>query len=124
MRRVIDDKHYETIAQQIADAFLRIDPASVSEYSYGTWRSRGSKIKSKVLEQVPNIKFGRDMNTTGIGNNECYEIIYTGNKEEEEICGLIHLTDNMYGSTSCWVSDYDNKRSTHGYSIPGREPRR
>lgn len=124
MRRVIDDTHYEEVKKAITDVLFKIPADKVSEYSYGTYRSEGYLIKKYIFSRVPNIKFGKDMNTTGIGNNSCYEIIYTDfDKEEEHICGLIHLTDNMFGSTICWVSDYDGERKGMTRKITGCDPK-
>ena len=123
MRRVIDDAHYEEVKKAITDIIFKIPADKVSEYSYGIYRSEGYLIKKYILARVTNIKFGKDMNTTGIGNNGCYEIIYIGNPDEEQICGLIHLTDDMYGNTICWVSDYDEKRKGKTRKIIGCDPK-
>ena len=122
MRRVIDDEHYLEVSEQIARAINNINPGSVSDYSYSSWRANGNKILNAIKNSVKDIKWGKYMNTTGIGNNASYEIIYLGNPKEEQICGIIHVTDDMYGSQICWVSDYDGKRSTKSRTIPGREP--
>ena len=114
MRRVIDDNNYEVVAKSIMKIVMEIPANEVSEYSYGTYRANAVKIKEYILNRTKNIKFGKSMNTTGIGNNGCYEIIYTGNEQEEEICGLIHLTDDMFGSQIVWCSKYDDSTSTHG----------
>lgn len=114
MRRVIDDSHYNEVAERIMEIVYEIPAKKVSSYSYGTYRAIGSKIMAYILEHITNVKFGKSCNTTGIGNNACYEIIYTGNEVEEQICGLIHLTDDMFGSEIVWCSSYDDKKATHG----------
>ena len=114
MRRVIDDSMYDKVAETIMDIVKNIPANKVSKYDYGMYRAQSYKIIEYILERVDNIKFGKSMNTTGIGNNECYEIIYTGNSQEEQICGLIHLTDNMFSSQIVWCSIYDNNEATHG----------
>ena len=117
MRRVIDDRFYGDVAKDITEIIKKIPRNEVSRHSYGTMRSDRKLIMSYILSKIDNIKFGRDMNTTGIGNNGCYEIICTSNPSEEQICGLIHLTNDMYGGTICWVSDYDNIRKMPSRTI-------
>ena len=117
MRRVIDDKYYEQISKEIMDIINKIERPDVSRYSWGIDRSESGLIIKYILGRIKGVKFGRSMNTTGIGNNECYEIICARDKAEEQICGIIHLTNNMYGSTICWVSDYDNNRKTSSRNI-------
>ena len=112
MRRVYDDFYYNKVSKEIYKALRSISRDDVSEYEWGMKRSQRSLIMRKILFQVPDIKWGKSCNTTGIGNNGCYEVIYTGNDKEEQIIGLIHLTDNMFGTTICWVSDIDNDRKT------------
>ena len=114
MRRVIDDSAYKNVANAIMEIVMNIPADEVSEYSYGSYRAESYKIKEYILKRITNIKFGKSMNTTGIGNNGCYEIIYTGNDNEEQICGLIHLTNDMFGSQIVWCSEYDNGSPTHG----------
>lgn len=124
MRRIIDDTHFEEVKKAITEVIFKIPADEVSKYDYGTYRSQEYLIKNYIFSRVPNIKFGRDMNTTGIGNNGCYEIIYMDfEHEEEHICGLIHLTNDMYGGTICWVSDYDNNRKCKSRRICGCNPK-
>ena len=124
MRRVIDDTYYEEAARDIMRIVRNIKPEQVSEYSYGTYRAKSRLIIQQIKDKVEDIKFGKSLNTTGIGNNEQYEIIYTGNPQEEQICGAIHLTDDMYGSVIVWVSDIDNTTKTQSIKIHGTEPRK
>lgn len=123
MRRVIDDTHFEEIKRAITDIIFNIPADEVSEYDYGTYRSQEYLIKRYILSKMPNIKFGQSMNKTSIGNNSCYEIIYMGDPNEEQICGIIHLTNDMYGGTICWVSDYDNNRKAMSRTILGCNPK-
>ena len=119
MRRVIDDTVYEVKAMEIAKIICGIPADEVSKYDYGKYRAQRSMIIDKILSEVKNIKLGKDMNTTSFGNNWCKELIYTGNENEEQIFGIIHSTDDMYGGQIVWVSDYDGnnrrgKRTIHG----------
>ena len=123
MRRVIDDEHYDEIAAKIEDVIFSIPAETVSEYNYGTYRAMTGKIVSAILNNVANIKLGNDMNTTGIGNNWCKEIIYTGNPKEEQIIGLLHCTDDMFGCVYCSVTDYDGGRKTKSRKIHGCNPK-
>lgn len=123
MRRVIDDTYYEEAAHEIMSIVRNINPKLVSEYDYGTYRAKSILIMAHIKEHVEQIKFGKSLNTTGIGNNEQYEIIYTGNPSEEHICGAIHLTNDMYGSVIIWVSDIDNTTKTPSIKISGANPR-
>ena len=109
MRQVYDDGNYTELSDNIMQVlgYLAGCPKVVQEYSYGMMRSNSAKIRRYVAANVDNIKFGRSVNTTGIGNNGAYEVIYTGNKEEEQIFGVLHLTDNMFGRHICWMSDID-----------------
>ena len=117
MRRVIDDTHYEEISHKINTVLHSIKRKDVLEYDNGMERSQSNIIMNKVLKEIPKIKFGNNCNTTGIGNNKEYEIIYTGDPKEEQICGIIHLTNNMFGYHICWVSDIDRDRKTENIKI-------
>ena len=118
MRRVYDDTHFEEVADAIYEALWDIHPREVSEYSYGTYRAIPNLIFEDVLHKCKSIKRGADCNHTGIGNNNAFEIIYTEGKEEQ-ICGILHLTDNMFGDVICWFSDIDGERETDKITIRG-----
>jgi hypothetical protein len=122
MRRVIDDTCYEVKAKEIAKVISSIPADEVSKYDYGTYRAQRSMIIDRILKEIKNIKLGKDMNTTGIGNNWCRELIYTGNEKEEQVFGVIHSTNNMFGSEIVWVSDYDGNRCKGKRQIHGCDP--
>ena len=114
MRRVIDDTHYDELAERIMGVVFSMPAAEVSKYDYGMYRAQLDLIMDYILKRVDNLKFGKSMNTTSIGNNACYEIIYTGDEKEEQICGIFHSTNDMYGGQIIWCSMYDNREETHG----------
>ena len=121
MRRVIDDTCYESKAEEIAEVIRRISANEVSKYEGGMYRAQCDMIIEKILESVGDIKLGRDMNNTGIGNNWSRELIYTGNENEEQIFGIIHCTNDMYGGEIVWVSDYDKGRQRGKRTIRGQK---
>lgn len=112
MRRVIDDTMYQEVASQIHKVIQRLNPAYLREYSYGMDRVQISKVYTAIIKDVQHIQLGKNSHAYGIGNNNSYEIIYTGNPAEEQICGLLHLTDDMFGGVIAWVSDVDGLRKT------------
>lgn len=125
MRRVIDDAHYEEVKKMVMDVIFEIQYVAdeVSKYEYGTYRAQRDLIMEYILKELNKvIKFGKDMNDTGIGNNACYELIYLGDPKEEQICGVIHLTNDMFGDIICWVTDYDEERESKECTIRGCEP--
>ena len=123
MRRVIDDAHYEEVKKMVMDVIFEIPEEKVSEYDYGTYRAQRDLIMEYILKELGEvIKFGKDMNDTGIGNNACYELIYLGDPKEQQICGIIHLTSDLYGNIICWVTDYDEERESVERTICGCEP--
>ncbi len=117
MRRVYDDSMYDEVAAVVNAVIQTINPNQVSEYRWGVNRANESLIRYEILNKTSYIKFGRN---TGIGNNASYELIYTGNNQEEQIVGLFHCTDDMYGGQICWVSDIDGGRCTKGRTIRPR----
>ena len=117
MRKVIDDAYYEEISHKINTVLHSIKREDVSKYDNGMMRSQSNLIMDKIIKQISEIKFGNNCNTTGIGNNKKYEIIYTGDPKEEHICGIIHLTNNMFGYYICWVSDIDENRMSESIKI-------
>lgn len=123
MRRVIDDSYYAEAERKIMEIVRNIPADKVSKYDWGTYRAKVHLVRAWVEERVSNIKFGKCEHANGIGNNNALEIIYTGNSNEEQICGLFHLTDNMFGSVICWVSDYDETRKTGSRKIHGCDPK-
>jgi len=123
MRRVYDDTEYQNVADTLRKAFLAIPADYVSEYDYGMYRAKVSKVKEQLLRYVPSIKFGNTTHAHGIGNNNAIEIVYTGNNFEEQICGLLHLIDDMYGGVLFYVTDIDGNRKTQTYQIHGMDKR-
>lgn len=123
MRRVYDDTEYQNVADALRKAFLAIPADYVSEYDYGMYRAKVSKVKEQLLRYVPSVKFGNTTHAHGIGNNNAIEIVYTGNNFEEQICGLLHLIDDMYGGVLFYVTDIDGNRKTQTYQINGIDKR-
>lgn len=119
MRRVYDDSTFEVYAKALENAFCEIPADTVSEYDYGMYRAKVSKIKQSLLIRVANIKFGNTNHAYGIRNNNAIEIIYTGRKDEEQICGLLHLTNDMFGNVLFFVTDIDEERRTPTYKMWG-----
>lgn len=121
MRRVIDDTMYEEVANDLENTFsCRLRAPSVSEYSWGTYRASVRKVKDALLYLCDSeIKFGSVTHAHGIGNNNAIEIIYIGNPKEEQICGLVHLIDDMFGGVIFYVTDIDGKRKTGSWIIRG-----
>lgn len=115
MRRVYDDAYYDAMSRAIMDFIHGIDRKEVTEYSYGMDRASVHKISQKVLSNFP-IKFGRVEHANGIGNNNAIELIIVKDNEEQ-IFGLLHITDDMYGRCICWLSDIDKKRKTESRKI-------
>lgn len=123
MRRVYDDTEYQSVADALRKAFLAIPADYVSEYDYGMYRAKVSKVKEMLLRYVPYVKFGNTTHAHGIGNNNAIEIVYTGNNCEEQICGLLHLIDDMFGGVLFYVTDIDGNRKTQTYQINGIDKR-
>lgn len=124
MRRVYDDAKYDWVSSAIMEAVRTIDPASVSRYEHGDYRAQSALIQQAILRAVPNIFFGRYVNTTGIGNNACWEVVcFDDDSQEQQICAVFHSTNNMFGGQICWVSDIDGRRATGSRTIFGTEPK-
>ncbi len=112
MRRVIDDTMYGPISQRISNVIWSLNPKQLSKYDYGCDRVQVSMVRDAIVSRVPKIRLGKNEHAHGIGNNNAYEIIYTGNPAEEQICGALHLTNDMFGGVYAWVSDVDGGRKT------------
>lgn len=121
MRRVYDDKHYAEISEQISKVLFDIPGDEVSEYSNYMYRAEVSLVRNYIAERVP-VKFGRSEHANGIGNNNAIEIIVMDG-DEEQICGLLHLTNDMFGGVIAWTSDIDGKRRGYQRKIYGCDPK-
>jgi|GEM_PF-6022411 len=117
MRRVIDDTQFEAARDTFMSAFREIPAADVSKYGYGMYRAEVSEIRTALSKRVPNYMLGQKK--PDIGNNNAIEIIYTGDEKEQQVCGLLHLTDDMFGGVICWVTDIDEQRWSERYIIRG-----
>ena len=120
MRRIYDDSKYDEVRDAIM-LYVRnhINPKDVAEYSYGSNRVEPRLVRDAVERHLGNdYKFGKCEHAHGIGNNNAWEIIYMG--EEEQICGLFHATDDMYGGVYCWVTDIDEERKTESMFLMDR----
>jgi len=63
--------------------------------------------------------FGKTEHANGIGNNNATEIIYLGNPNEQQICGLFHCNEDLGSSAFCYVTDIDEKRKSDTITIRG-----
>lgn len=117
MRRVYDDCKYDEVSTKIMNIIRQIPADRVSEYHYGMYRARTSMIRD-YIGRIVDVKFGKNEHRGGIGNNNAIELIVDSGSEEQ-ICGLLHLTDDMFGSVICWVSDIDGGRRTETMYIHG-----
>ena len=124
MRRVYDDTKFEFVKTKVMSHIWRMDEqdiADVVEYDYGTDRAQVYLIRRKVGGWLgDDFKFGKNEHAHGIGNNNAIEVIYLGEDNEEQICALLHLTDDMYGGVYCWVSDIDEERKSESAFISDR----
>lgn len=124
MRRVIDDAHLEEVADEIMLIIKNCPAEQVSEYSWGTYRVTWDKIVPYIFDRVTlPVKLGNSRNTSGIGNNWAYELIYTGEEKEEQICGVLHLTDGMYGNMYAYITDIDGHRVGGKRELSGCDPK-
>lgn len=108
MRRVIDDSKLNLAKDRITTALRLLDYKTVSNYDYGTERICISWLKRYIGGQIADdFMFGDTKHAHGIGNNNAIEIIYTGNPDEQQICGYLNLIDNMFGCAICYITDID-----------------
>ena len=110
MRKVYDDKHYEEVSARINKIIERIPAHEVSMYEHGMNRVKVSLVRQYIWERM-GIDFGKNEHAHGIGNNNALEIIVTEDNEQQ-VCGLLHLTNDMFGGVYAWVSDIDGNRET------------
>ena len=124
MRRVYDDTKCEFVKTKVMSHIWRMDKndiADIVKYDYGCERVQVYLVKKKIAGWLgDDFKFGKNEHAHGIGNNNAIEVIYLGNKDEEQICALLHLTDDMFGSVYCWVSDIDEENKTESAFITDR----
>lgn len=120
MRRVYDDTFFEEVKIHLTEALedIALNPKTVTKYSYGMNRAEVYEIR-KRLESVYGYKFGKNEHAHGIGNNNAIELIVETDYDEEQICGLLHLTDDMFGSVLAWITDIDGERRTRTIKIKG-----
>lgn len=118
MRRVYDDTMLKELANKMITKLAECtEPKTLCERRWGDDRASTNKIYDLMMSAVENVILGNDHNHTGIGNNWCHELIYTGNEKEQQIFGLLHITDDMYGGCYVWVSDIDGNRVTNTYMV-------
>ena len=123
MRRVIDDRHYQEVSDKIYEILKSMPADEVSKTEYGLYRAQTNLIYHYILDRLENVKFAKNSHAHGIGNNNAIELVYIGEPDEEQICGYLHLNDDMYGSVYCYVTDYDGlrwdypTRKVYGFNI-------
>ena len=111
MRRVYDDSMIAKAVEGIDIGMQLLDCKSVCKYKWSDTRADVGLIKSYLSEYIGrNFKFGNTSHAYNIGNNNAIEIIYTGNPAEEQICGLLHLIDDMFGGVYVYVTDIDGNK--------------
>ena len=111
MRRVIDDTHYTEIADKIYE-ILKAMPADEVNVDKGGWagiRPTAEAIAEYISERLENARIGKNISRGFIGNNHSYEIIYTGDPKEEQLCGILRANEDPAGGVYCYVMDYDEK---------------
>ena len=123
MRRVYDDKHLDEAMEKVIPLFefVKKNPSLFSEYDISHRSMMVGKIRDYIFDNLDYNGFpcfaGKTEHAYGIGNNNAIEIIYAG-EEEQQICGLLHLTAHIYGGgVSAWVSDIDEQRKTPTYEF-------
>lgn len=123
MRRVYDDKHLDEAMEKVIPLFkfVKKNPSLFSEYDIAHRSMVVGKIRDYIFDNLDYNGFpcfaGKTEHAYGIGNNNAIEIIYAG-EEEQQICGLLHLTAHIYGgAVSAWVSDIDEHRKTPTYEF-------
>ena len=123
MRRVYDDKHLDEAMEKVIPLFefVKKNPSLFSEYDIAHRSMMVGKIRDYIFDNLDYNGFpcfaGKTEHAYGIGNNNAIEIIYVG-EEEQQICGLLHLTAHIYGGgVSAWVSDIDEQRKTPTYEF-------
>lgn len=120
MRRVYDNEHLDEVASEIYKILLNLPADEVSEYDYGMYRAKVGKIRQYIADRIP-VKYGQNDHLHGIGNNNAIELIVTVDGEEQ-VCGHLHLTNDMFGSVIWWVSDIDGITKTETLTIHGTDP--
>lgn len=124
MRRVIDDTHLEEVVEEIQSIIKNMPSDEVSEYEYGTYRAQTKKIVEYIFDHITiPVKLGENKNTTGIGNNWQKELIWIGDPKEEQICGILCLINDMYGSIFFYIKNIDNQLVSNKRKIRGVNPR-
>lgn len=123
MRRVYDDKNLDEAMEKVIPLFefVKKNPSLFSEYDIAHRSMVVGKIRDYIFDNLDYNGFpcfaGKTEHAYGIGNNNAIEIIYVG-EEEQQICGLLHLTAHIYGGgVSAWVSDIDEQRKTPTYEF-------
>ena len=105
MRKVYDDRMFRQAAAEIREILYEIHTENVRKYEYGMDRVQPSMIRDYVNRKLSRFTIGvKDINT-GIGNNHRYEIIFIGNEGEREVCGILGLTDDMFGGVISYVEN-------------------
>ena len=82
-------------------------------YQHSTWFQIGWDIILQGEDRRHTnlwISMHSSMNYNLLVFNHGEDVI--GDPKEEQICGIIHLTNNMFGYHICWVSDIDRDRKT------------
>lgn len=127
MRRVYDDTKYYQACHDLMRAvqIINRNPSIISEYSYGMYRARASRILKEAL-RIANTdgtmyQFGKVEHANGIGNNNAYEIIYLGGPNEQQICALFHANEDLYSGCYVYVTDIDGNRKSTSMLIKGCE---
>lgn len=118
MRIVYDDAHQHEFVKLYStffDALVSLNklPKNFVKYDYGMDRVSIPQITDAFEKFLSEYKFeisSNDIDTSGIGNNQCYPVYYTGNPAEKQQVCCYAPVKGFYSDVYFSIKDYEGKR--------------
>lgn len=128
MRIIYDDAQQQDFVEEIhyIMAYLPIDIKSLIRFDGGTNRVQWKLVKDYLNRELrfntePQFEIAdKNFDTSGIGNNHLFPVLYKSSPEEIQQCAYISITAGMYGEVYVKVKDYNARGVGLGYKITER----
>lgn len=125
MRIIYDDTQQQEFTKELRYimGYLEHELERVTRYDYGMNRIQWRLIKNYInheLDSNTNHRYqitDKNFDSSGIGNNHLFPVLYKASPEEFQQCAYISITQGMYSEVYITVEDYNGKTVGDSYEV-------
>lgn len=125
MRIIYDDAQQQEFAKELRCILecLKTELECVTRYDSGMDRIQWKLVKNYINNEL---KFNtnrqyqiadKNFDSSGIGNNHLFPVLYKASPEEFQQCAYISITQGLYSEVYITIKDYNEKSIGDGWEI-------